>query len=164
MTGNTGFAYINGADPFLVNYLTNRDFAAKDEMSWQIRHDYNFAGWGIPGLTVFNRFVKGTGADLGAGRNEGREWERDLDITYAFQEGALKNFSLRWGNATVRSNIFKDLDDNRIILSYSLALLSTSAESCVTDVPRPQSTAFTGFCRRGDLIELIKLAAWHAIC
>lgn len=123
MTGNTGFAYINGADPFLVNYVTNRDFAAKDEMSWQVRHDYNFAGWGIPGLTVFNRFVKGTGADLGADRNEGREWERDLDITYAFQEGALKNFSVRWRNATVRSNIFKDLDDNRIILSYKLALL-----------------------------------------
>ncbi len=123
MTGTTGFAYINGADPFLVNYVTNRDFAAKDEMSWQVRHDYNFAGWGIPGLTVFNRFVKGTGADLGRGKNEGREWERDLDITYAFQEGALKNFSMRWRNATVRSNIFKDLDDNRIILSYELPLL-----------------------------------------
>lgn len=123
MTGKTGFAYIQGADPYLVNYVTNRDFAAKDEKSWQVRHDYNFAGWGIPGLTVFNRYTKGTGADLGRGRSEGREWERDFDITYAFQEGPLKNFSMRWRNATVRSNIFKDLDDNRIILSYSLALL-----------------------------------------
>lgn len=123
MTGSTGFAYIQGSDPFLVNYVTNRDFAAKDEMSWQVRHDYNFAGLGIPGLTVFNRYVKGTGGDLGRGKSEGREWERDLDITYAFQEGALKNFSVRWRNATVRSNIFKDLDDNRVILSYHLPLL-----------------------------------------
>lgn len=123
MTGATGFAYIQGADPFLVNYVANRDFAAKDEMSWQVRHDYNFAGWGIPGLTVFNRYIKGSGADLGRGQNEGREWERDFDITYAFQEGALKNFSMRWRNSTVRSNIFKDLDDNRVILSYKLPLL-----------------------------------------
>lgn len=122
MTGNTGFAYIQGADPYLVNYVTNRDFAAKDEKSWQVRHDYNFAGWGIPGLTMFNRYTKGTGADIG-GNSEGREWERDLDITYAFQKEALKNFSMRWRNATVRSNIFKDLDDNRVILAYTLPLL-----------------------------------------
>lgn len=126
MTGKTGFAYVNGADPFLVNYVANRDFAAKDEASWQIRHDYNFAGVGIPGLTMFNRYVKGTGADMGrvAGKKkEGREWERDFDISYAFQEGALKNFNVRWRNSTVRSNVNKDLDDNRLILAYTLPLL-----------------------------------------
>ena len=126
MTGKTGFAYVNGTDPFLVNYVANRDFAAKDEASWQIRHDYNFAGVGIPGLTMFNRYVKGTGADMGrvAGKKkEGREWERDFDISYAFQEGALKNFNVRWRNSTVRSNVNKDLDDNRLILAYTLPLL-----------------------------------------
>lgn len=126
MTGKTGFAYVNGTDPFLVNYVANRDFAAKDEASWQIRHDYNFAGVGIPGLTMFNRYVKGTGADMGrvAGKKkEGREWERDFDISYAFQEGALKNFNVRWRNSTVRSNVNKDLDDNRVILAYTLPLL-----------------------------------------
>ena len=126
MTGKTGFAYVNGADPFLVNYVANRDFAAKDEASWQIRHDYNFAGVGIPGLTMFNRYIKGTGADMGrinGKKKEGREWERDFDISYAFQEGALKNFNVRWRNSTVRSNVNKDLDDNRLILAYTLPLL-----------------------------------------
>ena len=125
MTGKTGFAYVNGTDPFLVNYVANRDFAAKDEASWQIRHDYNFAGVGIPGLTMFNRYVKGTGADIRVAgkKKEGREWERDFDISYAFQEGALKNFNVRWRNSTVRSNVNKDLDDNRLILAYTLPLL-----------------------------------------
>lgn len=126
MTGDTGFSYVQGADPFLVNYVANRDFAARDEASWQVRHDYNFAGVGIPGLTMFNRYIKGTGADLGrvnGKKKEGREWERDFDISYAFQEGALKNFNVRWRNSTVRSNVTKDLDDNRLILAYTLPLL-----------------------------------------
>ncbi|HZJ94913.1 MAG TPA: OprD family porin [Thiopseudomonas sp.] len=123
MTGDTGYAYMQGTDPFLVNFVANREFGAKDEKSWQIRHDYNFAGLGIPGLTMFNRYVKGTGADLGAGKKEGREWERDFDISYTFQEGAMKNFNVRWRNSTVRSNVTKDLDDNRLILSYTLPLL-----------------------------------------
>lgn len=123
MTGDTGYAYIQGTDPFLVNFLANREFGAKDEKSWQVRHDYNFAGLGVPGLTMFNRYVKGTGADLGAGKSEGREWERDFDISYAFQQGALKNFNVRWRNSTVRSNVTKDLDDNRLILAYTLPLL-----------------------------------------
>lgn len=123
MTGDTGYAYVQGSDPFLVNFVANREFGAKDEKSWQVRHDYNFAGVGIPGLTMFNRYVKGTGADLGAGKSEGREWERDFDISYAFQQGALKNFNVRWRNSTVRSNVTKDLDDNRLILAYTLPLL-----------------------------------------
>lgn len=123
MTGDTGYAYIQGTDPFLVNFVANREFGAKDEKSWQVRHDYNFAGLGIPGLTMFNRYVKGTGADLGPGKSEGREWERDFDISYAFQTGALKNLNVRWRNSTVRSNVTKDLDDNRLILAYTLPLL-----------------------------------------
>lgn len=123
MTGKTGYAYVLGSDPFLVNYIANREFGAKDEKSWQLRHDYNFAGVGIPGLSMINRYVKGTGADLGRGKPEGREWERDLDITYRFQTGALKNLSVRWRNSTVRSNVTKDLDDNRLIVAYTLPLL-----------------------------------------
>ena len=123
MTGDTGYSYIQGTDPFLVNFVANREFGAKDEKSWQVRHDYNFAGVGVPGLTMFNRYVKGTGADLGTGKSEGREWERDLDVSYAFQQGALKNFNVRWRNSTVRSNVTKDLDDNRLILAYTLPLL-----------------------------------------
>ncbi|MDE3736732.1 OprD family porin [Pseudomonas resinovorans] len=123
MSGDTGFAYINGTDPFLVNYVQIGDFANKDEKSWQARYDYNFASLGIPGLTFMTRYLTGDNIDLGAGREDGKEWERNMDIAYVFQEGPLKNFGVKWRNATVRSTNFgSDIDENRLILSYVLPL------------------------------------------
>ena len=78
MSGDTGFAYINGADPYLVNFIQIGDFANKDEKSWQARYDYNFAGVGIPGLTFMTRYVKGDNIDLLTTSGEGKEWERDM--------------------------------------------------------------------------------------
>ncbi|WP_342247436.1 OprD family porin, partial [Pseudomonas sp. OTU5201] len=103
MSGDTGFAYINGTDPFLVNYVQIGDFANKDEKSWQARYDYNFASLGIPGLTFMTRYLTGDNIDLGVGREDGKEWERNMDIAYVFQEGPLKNFGIKWRNASVRS-------------------------------------------------------------
>ena len=122
MTGETGFAYINGTDPFLVNYVQIGDFANRDEKSWQARYDYNFASIGIPGLTFMTRYLSGDNVDLGANRAEGKEWERNSELMYVFQQGALKNLGLRWRNATVRSNFANDLDENRLIVSYTLPL------------------------------------------
>ena len=122
MSGDTGYAYINASDPYLVNYLQIGDFAYKDEKSWQLRYDYNFAGLGIPGLTFMTRYVSGDNVDRGLGNGEGKEWERNTDIAYVVQEGPLKNVGIRWRNATVRSNFVNDLDENRLILSYTLPL------------------------------------------
>ncbi|WP_447591991.1 OprD family porin [Aquipseudomonas campi] len=122
MSGDTGFAYINGTDPFLVNYVQIGDFAFKDEKSWQVRYDFNFASIGIPGLTFMTRYLNGDNVDRGAGVSEGKEWERNTDIGYVFQEGPLKNLGVKWRNATVRSNFGNDLDENRLIVSYSLPL------------------------------------------
>ncbi|UVE16434.1 OprD family porin [Pseudomonas sp. LS44] len=122
MSGDTGFAYINGTDPFLVNYVQIGDFANKDEKSWQARYDYNFAGLGIPGLTFMTRYLTGDDVDLGAAGNNGKEWERNMDIAYVLQDGPLKNLGLKWRNATTRSNFTNDLDENRLIVSYSMPL------------------------------------------
>jgi hypothetical protein len=122
MSGDTGYAYIGGTDPFLVNYVQIGDFAFKDEKSWQARYDYNFAALGIPGLTFMTRYLSGDNVDRGAGLSEGKEWERNTDIAYVFQDGPLKNFGVKWRNATTRSNFGNDLDENRLILSYSLSL------------------------------------------
>ena len=35
---------------------------------------------------------------------------------------SLKNLGVKWRNATVRSNFANDLDENRLILSYTLSL------------------------------------------
>ncbi|WP_313243204.1 OprD family porin [Stutzerimonas nitrititolerans] len=124
MSGDTGFAYAGAStDPFLVNYvMLSADFANADEKSWQARYDYNFAAMGIPGLTFMTRYV--TGDDFGAGGNS-KEWERNTDIGYVFQEGTLKNLGIKWRNGTYRSsnNGDKDIDQNRLIVSYTIPLM-----------------------------------------
>lgn len=124
MSGDTGYAYIHGADAFLPNFISNNDFANRDEMSWQARYDFNFAAVGIPGLTFMTRYVYGSDIELGAGKPTGSEWERDTDIAYVFQDGSLKNLGVKWRNSSLRMNHFgSDLDDNRLIISYTLPLL-----------------------------------------
>ena len=121
MSGDTGAAYVNGTDPFLVNYVQISDFANKDETSWQARYDFNFASIGIPGLTFMTRYLSGDNVDLGTA-GDGKEWERDTELMYVFQQGPLKNLGVRWRNAMVRSNFTNDIDENRLILSYTLPL------------------------------------------
>ena len=124
MSGDTGYAYLTLTDPYLVNYIQVRDFAATDEKSWQARYDYNFAGLGIPGLNLMTRYVKGSNIYMGAGVSRGNEWERDTDIGYVFQEGPLKNLGVKWRNSTVRSDIsVGKVDENRLIVSYTIPLL-----------------------------------------
>jgi hypothetical protein len=45
-----------------------------------------------------------------------------MDLGYVVQSGPLQNLGIKWRNATVRSNFGNDLNENRLILSYSLAL------------------------------------------
>jgi len=123
MSGDTGFAYVGGAtDPFLVNYVQINDFANADEKSWQARYDFNFAAIGIPGLTFMTRYLTGDNFERTNG-TEGKEWERDTDLAYTFQEGALKNLNVRWRNATSRNNYGNDIDENRLIVSYTIPLM-----------------------------------------
>jgi hypothetical protein len=87
-----------------------------------MRYDYNFASIGIPGLTFMTRYISGDNVEVAGRSSEGKEWERNMDITYVVQNGPLKNLGLKWRNATVRSNFGNDLDENRLILSYTLPL------------------------------------------
>ncbi|AEV65090.1 OprD family porin [Pseudomonas ogarae] len=121
MSGDDPFPYIANSDPYLVNFVQINDFANTQERSWQLRYDYNFAALGIPGLTFMSRYVQGDNALVG-GSNTGKEWERDTDIGYVIQSGSLKNLGVKLRNATVRSNFGNDLDETRLIVSYTLAL------------------------------------------
>ena len=123
MSGDTGYAYLSGTDPFLTNYVQIRDFAATDEKSWQARYDFNFAGLGIPGLNLMTRYINGSNIYMGAGNSRGNEWERDTDIAYVFQDGPLKNLGVKWRNSTLRSDISGKIDENRLIVSYTIPLL-----------------------------------------
>ncbi|WP_134598657.1 OprD family outer membrane porin, partial [Pseudomonas aeruginosa] len=68
------------------------------------------------------RYVKGDNVELSGQRGEGREWERNTELQYVFQSGALKNLGVRWRNATFRSNFTRDIDENRLIVSYTLPI------------------------------------------
>ncbi|MDT3718237.1 OprD family porin [Pseudomonas oryzihabitans] len=123
MDGETGFPHLNGTDSYLVNYvMLSPDFANPGERSWQVRYDYDFAALGLPGLAFMTRYLKGDHFE-GPGGVAGREWERDTELEYSFQTGALKNFKVRWRNGTYRSRNDTALDQNRLILSYTLLLL-----------------------------------------
>ncbi|WP_058976055.1 OprD family porin [Pseudomonas syringae] len=121
MSGDDPFPYIANSDPYLVNFVQINDFANAQEKSWQLRYDHNFAALGVPGLTFMSRYVSGDNA-LVAGSNSGKEWERDTDIGYVIQSGSLKNVGMKVRNATVRSNFGNDLDETRLIVSYTLPL------------------------------------------
>lgn len=128
MNGNTGFAFLNSVtDPYLVNYVQIGNFSSAKEKSWQARYDYNFANIGLPGLTFMTRYVHGDNIELGSGRAEGKEWERDMDIGYVIQSGPVKGLGVKWRNATYRSNLGSggsrpNYDENRLIVSYTLPL------------------------------------------
>ena len=122
LSGDTGFAYVAGSDNALVNLVQINDFGNQDERSWQLRYDYNFAGLGLPGLSLMTRYLSGDNVDRGAGQGEGRTWERNTDLAYVVQSGPLKNLGLKLRNASTRSNFGSDIDENRFIVSYSLPL------------------------------------------
>ena len=128
--GDTAYAYVGGTDTYLFSEQQVSTFALANERAWMLRYDYNFAAVGIPGLTFNVRYVKGDQVDpqriasvkgrtLAAGGGEGREWERTTDITYVVQSGALRNVSLRWRNASMRSNFADAADENRVIVGYT---------------------------------------------
>ncbi|MEB0205415.1 OprD family porin [Pseudomonas sp. CCC3.1] len=121
MTGSDPFPYINRADPYLVNFVMVNDFGNINEKSWQARYDFDFAAVGVPGLSFMTRYVHGDEVHTTATSN-GKEWERNTDIAYVIQSGPLKNFGMKWRNATIRSTFGNDLDENRIVLTYNLPL------------------------------------------
>ena len=73
----------------------------------------------MPGLKGLVRYVSGDNIDI-AGAD--KEWERDIDFTYTVQNGPLKNVSVQWRNAMVRSDVLGAVDENRLILNYTIAL------------------------------------------
>ncbi|MBK5002591.1 OprD family porin [Pseudomonas sp. S31] len=127
--GDTAYAYVGGTDTYLFSEQQVSTFALANERAWMLRYDYNFAALGLPGLTFNVRYVKGDQVDpqriatakgraLAARDGEGEEWERTTDVTYVVQSGAFKNVSLRWRNASMRSNFADAADENRVIVGY----------------------------------------------
>ena len=127
MFGDDAFPRVFANVSPLGNEVPTFEFASADERSWQLRYDYDFAAMGVPGLVAGVRYIRGDNVDAqatnrGGARYEGKDWERDLDIGYVVQS-ALKGLGVRVRNVTARSNYRSDIDENRLILSYTWNLL-----------------------------------------
>jgi hypothetical protein len=121
MFGDDGFPRVFPNVAPLGNEVPTFMFASADERSWQVRHDYDFAALGIPGLSTTLRYLRGSNVDTGRGF-EGRDRERDLELAYTLQGGPLAGLNVRLRNAVARSNYLTDVDENRLILSYTWKL------------------------------------------
>ena len=125
MNGDTSMPYLDGSNPYLVNYLQVNDFANAQERSWQLRYDYDFKAVGINGLSFLTRYVNGDHIKVVGRSEEGKEWERDSELKYIVQSGRFKDVSLRLRNATYRTNyaqFARDVDETRLIVSYNLSI------------------------------------------
>ncbi|MCY1343624.1 Porin-like protein NicP [compost metagenome] len=125
VSGDDAWMRVNGTSGgTLANDSYNSSYDNAGERSWQLRHDYNFAALGVPGLTLMNRYISGDNAHVGA-VTDGEEWGRESELAYVVQSGAFKALSVKWRNSSLRRDWGSNtsFDENRLIISYPLSLL-----------------------------------------
>ncbi|MFI8607643.1 OprD family porin [Pseudomonas sp. NPDC077649] len=129
--GFDGIGYDYGVDGggtvWLANSIQRSDFNAEDEKSWQLRYDLNFAEYGVPGLAFMARYVSGSDAKT-ATTDDGKEWERNIQVGYTIQGGPAKDLNVRVRQATYRSSdgVYygaPSSDEVRVIIEYPLSIL-----------------------------------------
>ena len=123
MTGNSQYAYLNQGDGSATYLITEKQinpFNNPGERSWLAQYTYDFAAVGIPGLTSAISYTAGDHIQNAAG--ELKEWERDIEVGYILQSGSLKGLAVILRNGMFRSDLRGDIDQNRLIFSYTLPL------------------------------------------
>lgn len=111
-----------GASVYLLTDRLAHSFTRAGERTTFGQYTYDFAGVGVPGLKASVAYLKGTNVQRADG-TEAKEWERDVALDYVFQDGALKGLGLGWRYGVLRGNAATDVDQNRLIVSYTLPLL-----------------------------------------
>lgn len=123
VSGDTWMRVNGTSGGSLANDSFNNSYENAEERSWQLRHDYNFAAVGIPGLTLMNRYISGDNIRT-ATIDDGKEWGRETELAYTIQNGPAKNLNIKWRNSSFRSEVnLRDLDENRLIFNYPLSIL-----------------------------------------
>lgn len=122
--GDSAFPFLNQGDGSTAYLITDRQigkFLAAGQRTWLAGYGYDFAKLGVPGLKASVVYLSGDNIDSAQG--DRKEWERDFRLDYVLQEGSLKGLGFSWRNASLRGNATTDIDENRLIVSYSLPLL-----------------------------------------
>lgn len=120
MLGDSEFPTMNGyiPNPYLVNW-SSLAFVRPGERSWSVRYGYDFAGWGLPGLTLYTRYIKGTHWDRGPGLDDNAESERNIYLNYVVQSGALKGLGFDLRNIKTQQKYGSDYDEYRFATTYT---------------------------------------------
>lgn len=124
VSGDSAFPFLNQGDGATAYLITDRQigkFLSAGERTWLAEYGYDFSKVGVPGLKAAVTYLSGDSIDSADGDRQ--EWERDLRLDYALQDGPFKGLGVSWRNASLRGNAAADQDENRLILSYSLPLL-----------------------------------------
>ncbi|MDH1338886.1 OprD family porin [Ectopseudomonas oleovorans] len=124
VSGDSNMPFLNQGDGASVYLVTDRqitNFTRAGERTWLAQYAYDFANIGVPGLTANVAYLKGD--QIKSARGDLKEWERDITLSYVLQDGALKGMGFAWRNASLRSEAASDVDQNRLIVSYTLPLM-----------------------------------------
>ncbi|WP_448197106.1 OprD family porin [Pseudomonas putida] len=120
LDGEAGLPYISGATVYSFSNVGIGKFIEEEEKTWMASYAYNFAAAGVPGLTFMTRYLSGDNGRSGA---QGlSEWERDAELAYVVQGGALKGLGVRLRNYVYRSDYSRGRDSNRLYLTYDIAI------------------------------------------
>lgn len=122
--GDSDFPFLNQGDGSTAYLITNKQigkFQRAGERTWLAQYGYDFANLGLRGLTSSISYLSG---DHIQAAGTGSEWERDFTLAYVVPDGKLKGLGMTWRNASLRSGVTsqRDQDQNRVILSYTVAL------------------------------------------
>ncbi|PXX74730.1 outer membrane porin, OprD family [Pseudomonas sp. LAMO17WK12:I10] len=126
VNGTSDFPFLNqgdGASAYLITDVQIGKFQRAGERTWLAQYAYDFATIGLPGLTTSVMYLKGDNVATSTG--DKGEWERDFSLGYVVPEGTFKGLGLTWKNASLRSEVAsqRNQDENRLIVSYTLPIL-----------------------------------------
>ena len=126
VNGTSDFPFLNqgdGSTSYLITDVQIGKFQRAGERTWLAQYAYDFAAIGVPGLTTSVIYLKGDNINSAGGDRS--EWERDFTLGYVVPEGTLKGLGLAWRNASLRTGVTnqRDQDENRLILSYTYSFL-----------------------------------------
>jgi hypothetical protein len=110
-----------GASLYLFTDRMLASFNRAGERTWFGQYAYDFAAMGVPGLRASMVYLKGDGIKTVASGDR-NEWERDVALDYVIQDGTFKGVGFGWRYGVLHSQIDPNQDQNRLIVSYTLAL------------------------------------------
>jgi hypothetical protein len=105
--------------------MMNSDFNAAGETAWMVGGSYDFAGLGLPNLSAFFQYARGTGGrDTETGADRADEQELNLTFDYKIKEGRWRGLWFRVRGSLLGVEGAESLGHEfRVLLQYDIPVL-----------------------------------------